>query len=332
MNFSRTEIPATELRSLCWDADTLVDWVGGRRYPLQGLAEEFNVGSGYRFNAAVGFGALGVSFEALGTKGILLRDNGQRRTGNYVPMSVDIIREIDRSYYHAEHYLFPVALFADAGGRTILAHCPRGYNVLDLEDVDGHCLTPRSQESAEDVFHTRLQASVDGRWLLSNGWVWHPWRVACVYDVARALEQPEYLSTTGEKVDLGDAWEGEVEAATFVGGRLVCATNEEQKAITVYDLDCRQHECFVELSEPAGTRMMALDDDHLVLFDGHPRILRLSTGAIVERWDDLEGGDGVHAPSVSLGACKPPFLATDPVGGRFALGWPERIVVVSRME
>jgi hypothetical protein len=241
MNFSRAEISATGLRSLSWDGDNLVDWVAGRRYSLQGPAEEFNVGSGYRFNAAIGFGSLGISFEALGTKGLLLRDNGQRSTGNYVPLSVDIIREIDRSYYHADDYPFPVTLFADASGRPILAHCPRGYNVLDLEDINGQNLTPRSEKSAEDVFHSRLQASVDGRWLLSNGWVWHPWRVICVYDVARALQEPGYLSTTGEKVELGDAWEGEVEAATFVGERLVCATNEEQRALALYDLGGRRH-------------------------------------------------------------------------------------------
>lgn len=329
MNFCRTEMPATRLRSLVWDGDTLVDWVGGHRYPLQGPAERFNVGSAYRFNAAVGFGSLGVSFEALGTKGVVLRDNGQRSVGNFVPMSVDVVREINRSYYHADHYLFPVTLFQHASERPILAHCPRGYNVLDLEDLDGNCLTPRSTEDATDVFHSRLQASVDGRWLLSNGWVWHPWRVACVYDVARALEQPTYLSTDGEKVDLGDAWDGEVEAATFVGDRLVCATSEEQRALALYDLNGRRHECLIELPEPPGTRIMALDNDYLVLFDGHPRVLRLSTGTIVERWDDLDSGGGVHVPYVSTEDVGPPCLATDPVRGRFALGWVERIVTVS---
>jgi hypothetical protein len=328
MNFSRVDLPASRLRSLAWDGDALVDWVAGGRYPLVGPAEQLNVGYSYRFDAAVGLGSWGVGFEALGTKGRLLRDNGQRREGNVVPLSVDIVREIDRSYYHAESYLFPVTLFHTAG-RTLLAHCPRGYNVLDLEELDGTCLTPRPIESATDVFHSRLEASLDGRWLLSNGWVWHPWRVACVYDVARALEQPAYLSTDGEKIDLGDAWEGEVEAATFVGNRLVCATSEEQRAVALYDLDARRHERFIELSEPAGTRLMALDDDHLVLFDGHPRVLRLSTGAIVHRWDELDAGNGVHAPSADMTEAAPPYLATDPARGRFALGWPERIAVIS---
>jgi hypothetical protein len=329
MDFKRGEIAATGLRSLVWDGDTLVDWVGGRRYPSSGPSEVFNAGSSYRFDSAVGLGPWGVRFEALGTKGVLLRDNGVRPTGNYIPMSVEHIREIDRSYYHADDYFFPVTLFNGPRGAPLLAHCPRGYNVLDLEDLDGKCLTPRPADTAEDVFHSRLQASVDGRWLLSNGWVWQPWRVACVYDVARALDEPAYLSTTGEDVYFGgEAWDAEIDAATFVGSRLVCATNEEQTALTVYDLDARRHEAIIKLPTPPGTRLMALGDDHVVLFDGHPRVVRLSSGSIVEQWDDVDGGRGVHMPSVSMQPPAPPYLATDPARGRFALGWPDRIVTV----
>jgi hypothetical protein len=153
--------------------------------------------------------------------------------------------------------------------------------------------------------------------------------VACIYDVTRALEQPDYLSTQGEEVDFGDTWDGEVDAATFIGERLVCATSEGKPSLTLYDLKARRHEHLIELSEPAGTRIMALDEDHLVLFDGHPRVVKLSTGAIVERWDDLDGGSGVHAPSVSMTRSAPPCLAMDPAQSRFALGWPERIVLVS---
>ena len=244
-------------------------------------------------------------------------------------MSVDVVREINRSYYHASDYLFPIALFNDVGGRPLLAHCPRGYNMIDLEDLDGNCLTPRLEEGAADVFHSRLEASVDGRWLLSNGWVWHPWRVVCVFDVARALEQPKYLSTDGEKVDLGDAWKGEVEAATFVGDRLICATNENKSTLGLYDLNARRLDHLIELSEPAGTRLMALENDYVVLFDGHPRVLQLSSGAIVEQWEDLNGGAGVDFPSVSMNRAEPPCLATDPLHGRFALGWPDRIVILS---
>jgi hypothetical protein len=329
MPVSRTNLAASRLRSLAWDGDTLVDWVGGARYRLDGTCEELNVGYAYRFDAAAGLGPWGVSFEACGTKGRLLRDNGRRASGKTVALSVDIIREIDRSYYHAEDYYYPVTIFRLAGGQRVVAHCPRGYNILDLEDLDGGCLTPRPVEGSADIFHARLEASLDGRWLLSNGWVWQPWRAVFVYDVAKALKQPAYLSTAGEALALGDAWEWEVEGATFVGHRIVCVTGEEKAALTIYDLDACRHERLIELAEPPGTRLMAVGDDHIVLFDGQPRLLRLSTGALVDRWDDLDGGRGIHQPSVSLQPQVPPWLATDPARGRFALGWPERIVVVS---
>ena len=48
-----------------------------------------------------------------------------------------------------------------------------------------------------------------------------------------ALEQPGYLSTEGENVDLGDAWEVEVEAATFEGDRLACVTGLPAQSLSV---------------------------------------------------------------------------------------------------
>jgi hypothetical protein len=136
MQFHRTTLSASQLRSLAWDGDALVDWVGGGKYFLDGVSEKLNVGSSYRFDAAVGLGPLGVSFEALGTKGVLLRDNGRRSSGNIVPLSVDIITEINRSCYLAQAYGYPVTLLRIPGGQPVLAHCPRGYNILDLEDLD----------------------------------------------------------------------------------------------------------------------------------------------------------------------------------------------------
>lgn len=151
---------------------------------------------------------------------------------------------------------------------------------------------------------------------------------------SRALAEPAYLSTSGEPLDLdyGDDLDWEVYGATFAGDRIVCAlTNEDRKQsrLAIYDLTAQRREALIELTEIAGTRLMALDDDHIMLFDGHPRLVRLSTGAIVERWDDLDGGGGVHQPSGAFESPQPPWLATDARHSRFALGWPDRIVVIS---
>jgi hypothetical protein len=334
MNIVRTTFPAFGLRSLAWDGDALVDWVAGGRYSLGGAYEGVNLGSSYRFDAAVGLGSWGVSFEAAGTKGRLLKDNGQRQSGAYHPMSVDVVREINRSYYHADDYLYPVTLFELPTGQTVLAHCPRGYNILDIEDLDGTCLTPRPIDGAADIFHSRLEASLDGRWLLSNGWVWHPWKIASVYDVARALAEPAYLSTWGEPLDLdfGENCDWEVYGATFADDRIICAlTNEDkhQSRLEIHDLIERRREASIELTELPGTRLMALDNDHIMLVDGHPRVMRLSTGTIVERWDDLDGGEGIQQPGGAFKSPQPPWLAADPGHRRCALGWPDRIVIIS---
>jgi hypothetical protein len=57
MNLLRTTFPVSGLRSLAWDGDALVDWLAGGRYSLDGAYESLNVGSSYRFDAAVGLGS-----------------------------------------------------------------------------------------------------------------------------------------------------------------------------------------------------------------------------------------------------------------------------------
>ena len=329
-SFHRIELPGSRLRSLAFDSDGLVDWVGGRRYRFDGTIEILDMGDLCRFDAAVGLGSCGVLFGALSTKGVLFRDNGKRPTEKRASLTVDIMREIDRSDYRAHNYWYPVALFDLYDGRRILAHCPRGYNVIDLEELDGKCLTPRSATGAEDVFHARLEASVDGRWLLSNGWIWQPMDVVCVYDLARAIADPAYLSTRGEPLHFGEDWDYEILGATFIDHRVICSGAEEGRyALGIYDLTARCHERTIKLAEPAGTRLMQIDHDHVVLFDGHPRVLQLSSGRIIERFEGLNGGPGIHQPSVRMAAPAPPWLATDAKTSRFALGEADRIVVVS---
>jgi hypothetical protein len=46
-----------------------------------------------------------------------------------------LIRELGRSYYHADAYRYPLALFTLPDGRTGLVHCPAAYNRLEIEDA-----------------------------------------------------------------------------------------------------------------------------------------------------------------------------------------------------
>lgn len=318
---SRHAVPP--LRSLAFVGDDLVDWLGGHRIDPSGHVTRFGTGHTYRFDDALGHGEVGVLFERLGTKALMVRANGVAASPQFVPLGIDIIRELDRSFYQAGAYAYPLALLTLPDGREAIAHCPRAYNRLDIELLDGELLTPRTIDDI-DVFHSRLQVSANGRWLLSNGWVWQPWNVALVYDVARALIEPEHLASEGLPLDLGDDWEWEVEGATVVGDRLVVACCSEQPAIGVLDLDpagagpIQIH----RLARAPGSVLMPWGDDRVLALEGTPRAISLNTGRIIAEWPALDAGPGLYQPSVTAQPPTPPWVAMDPIGGRFAIAAP----------
>jgi hypothetical protein len=208
----RTIIPIKsgyEARALCWHGDELIDWAGIIRYQLDGTSSGPEFIYAYPFDHAVSSasGEYAVLYQRLGTKGVILKGG-------------EVVREINRSFYHAHVYEYPVALFTLPDGREVIAHCPDRYNVIEIEEVEsGKRLTARSGDS-DDFFHSRLQVSPDSRYLLSAGWVWHPWDTIQLFDIVQALEAPESLdrNLSGDlmKVDIG-----EIHTAAFNGPDLI---------------------------------------------------------------------------------------------------------------
>jgi hypothetical protein len=315
-------------RSLCWSGDALIDWVsGGTRHHLDGSTQNSGVFFAYRFDGAVMSpdGRYAVLYEVLGTKGLLLREG-------------KVLRELHRSFYHADVYEYPIALYTFPSGRTILAHCPDEYCRLELEDAEtGERLTRRESQSP-DVFHSRLQFSPDGRYLLSAGWVWQPVDVACVYDVAHALEHPESLDGPG-LLKL-ENWGPEIHGATFGENDTLflhssdpfaddapshkTAQGGKAESLGVYSLT--EHRLLSEapLEEPAGT-LMAMGP-HLLDFYGHPKLIEPSTGRVLERWPEL--ATGTQSTSIIHHISRPPPIARDAAGRRFAVGTEKGIEVI----
>jgi hypothetical protein len=312
-------------RSLAFDGESLVDWITGHRYRFDGRREQFGVGVGWRFDAVVGSGAVHVVHERFGTKGSLRRGNGVLASPGCVPLGIDELREIDRSYYFAATFRYPVALLRLPDGREAIAHCPRRYNTLELELLDGTPLTARGGEGC-DVFHSRLAASRDGRWLLSLGWIWHPLQVLVVYDVERALREPAYLSSMGQDLAGGLSAQEQIVGATFCGDQVVIAWADAR--LSVFDPRAERLLATFALPRPAGTVLMAVGTEHVVALDGTPRVLSLRTGDCVLELNDVTGGVAEHQPAVSLDQLPLPALALDPDHGRFAVGDGERITVV----
>lgn len=160
MEYRKFEIAVkAPVRSLCWNGDSLIDWAGGNRiFELDGKVSHPSVSWAYRFDAAVQSpsGHVAVIYERLGTKAILL-DRGK------------CIRELNRSFYHAHVYEYPIVLFEHPDGRELIAHCPEDYNQLEIEEVaTGKRLTESSSRKPADFFHSRLQVSLDQTRLLTR--------------------------------------------------------------------------------------------------------------------------------------------------------------------
>jgi hypothetical protein len=317
---SRLEIPTQwkGLHSLCWCGDDLVDYAGGLvRYHLDGTQENSRCSYSYRFDRAVGSpdGEYAVLHELLGTKGLILKNDS-------------VVREINRSFYHADDYEYPIALFKWVDGRTVIAHCPDEYCRLEIEDIEtGEKMVSRTSKSV-DFFHSRLQVSPKSSYLLSAGWIWHPFDAVLVYEIAAAVQRPEILDE-GWKDFTGDAPE-EVSTATFLDdSRIILAgqddtTDESIPTMAVYDLKSKTMSPKIKLQEPLGT-FMALGD-YLVGFFEHPKLIDIRTGQIVQKWTDIESGN--QHGSILRGAAIPPQIALDPQNKRFAVGTKEKIIVV----
>jgi hypothetical protein len=64
-----------------------------------------------------------------------------------------------------------------------LVHCPISYPQLDFEGVEtGEIVTNINSRKPSDIFHSRLEVSASGNYLMSKGWVWHPVDIVSVID------------------------------------------------------------------------------------------------------------------------------------------------------
>lgn len=304
-----------------WDEDVLVDWVaGGARYGLDGELGESRVCYAHGFDAAVSLAGTGYSviYTRLDSKGLVLKDGR-------------VVREINRSFYQADVYEYPIALFRLASGRPVLAHCPSEYCRLDIEDLaTGEVLTNSSDRKPSDIFHSRLAASPDGRFLLSAGWAWHPVDCVSVYDVEAVLADPTGLDGPGV---CPQAFAEESSATYFPDGRLALALHgsiESGKAIPLGEMRIcdagRPDSPYLVLPTGRLGTVAAIGDAHLLALYGHPRLIELRSGNEVLSWPHLRSG--TQTSSIMMMDPEVPPMAVDSSRRRFAIADAEGIVVV----
>src|SRR5262249_29180445 len=101
-----------------------------------------------------------------------------------------------------------------------------------------------------------------------------------------------------------------------------------QRGLAIYDL--ATHTCFraFQLREPAGT-ILAVGTRHVLSLYRHPKLIDLSTGEVLHTWTELCSGrqDGSIVWGLKDDA-KPPPMAFDPAGKRFAITNGDTLTVI----
>lgn len=329
---SRVELSAPGARSLVWHDGVLVDVAAGwLSYPLDGSRPVRQyAGYGPGFDAAVVAPTADVValVASTGTKALLLEPGGR------------IIRELNRGFYHAEAYRYPLAMFTLPDGRTGLVHCPEEYNRLDIEVArTGERLTAGQDREPGDFFHSRLAVSADGRLLLSAGWAWHPLSLTEIYDLSRALEQPCVLDVVFPR---GDPWTEasgvtEISGACFAGRDMVIGTCAEEpdtdepgrlgpSMIARWSVEEQKFTWIQQLAQTAGD-LLPVGNSMLALYQC-PRLYDAGTGELQAEWADLDTGQADSSIVWDKAFSGPARIAIDEPGQRFAVTDGEKITVI----
>ncbi len=276
----RQTIKDTYIGTLDWYDGKVVDWnSAGKAYSLEGTETQLHK---YHFgfvcdgSISSSCGRYALIYQKLGTKGLLLKDG-------------ELLREINRSYYQSEVYEFP-AVFWDYKGRTYLVHCPKEYCRIDIEDVEtGILITDTEERAPVDVFHSRFEVSPDNKYLLSKGWVWHPWDVVEAFD----LEQGFHDATLLDKGKQAELDAGELQAATFLNdSKVILLESNEidydhtantihvENKLCVWNLETNKIEHSVEADGPIGN-LFPIDNERCWDVYEYPKIIDLKTGKIL---------------------------------------------------
>ncbi|MBC9909982.1 hypothetical protein [Chitinophaga varians] len=276
------------VKTISWRGKDLVDWALGIKIHGEGEWPAQQITYAYNFDTAItsADGQYALIFTKQGTKGLLLK-NGK------------MLREINRSYYQAEVYEYPAVFFVAPNGRTYLAHCPQAYCQLDFEDVEtGEVISRVEGREPQDYFYSRLEVSADNKWLISKGWVWHPWDMVAAFNIEACIQNPLLLDNAMKNPDVN----AEVGVAGFISnhevligaigdGELMDEEAENAEALqpgqlVVWDLETN------ELSAPVTVKgifgnIFPIDDTYTWDLAGCPRIINYRTGEVTDQLDEF---------------------------------------------
>jgi len=313
----RQTLQVNGLQTLGWLGDKIIDWArGGQTISLDGEQEALGA---YYF--AYGFDSVIISscgvyaflYKRLGTKGLLLK-NGEE------------LREVNRPFYQSEEYEYPAAFITLAGGRTLLAHCPKEYCRLDFEDVEtGELLTNSSDRKPADFFHSRLELSLDNRTLLSKGWHWHPWSAVYAFNIEACLANPALLDNGASVPGIGS----EINTAGFIDHEQVLVGSSVGEPfddinnsvpplhLAIWNTRTNEVSKAVKVQGEFGN-VFPIDERYAWDLYKYPKVIDLNTGEILAKIEDIPTGLQ-DSSIIGYLAGELPLMAFNPLSKQLAI-------------
>jgi hypothetical protein len=103
-----------------------------------------------------------------------------------------------------------ILLYTNLGTKGLLLRSP---NELIREVIEtGEIVTMHQDRKPQDFFHSRLEVSPEGRYLISKGWVWHPIDMITFYTIEDCLKNPllldecVHIKTQDEEANEKEFW------------------------------------------------------------------------------------------------------------------------------
>jgi hypothetical protein len=316
-------VECPDMSALAWDDRDLIDVPSGRTIGFDGTVSSRSFLTPYPFDRALctrsGDTLWTLAYENRGTKAVLFKNRQEHR-------------ELNRSYYFAKAYDYPIALGHLSIGRAVIVHCPNAFNVIECEDAEsGEILWTRKTDGME--FHSRLSISPNGGVLLSAGWFWHPFGGAWLCSLADDSGKPD--------TEVHFSFGAEIDSAAFLDDDHVVVSstgevvNEEipnsglgPMQLGVWSISNSKWVCTVPISATTGTRMPWRD--WVISFYEHPKAIELATGKVAHVWDHIYSGRQIG--SIEQGTPPPPRMALNPSKGMFALREDKTVHIVSLHE
>ncbi|MDN3583672.1 hypothetical protein [Mucilaginibacter flavus] len=281
-------LTANYIKTISWVNDIIVDWASaGTQYTMDGKTRQLYVNSysALDFTGAISShdGKYAFVYQKLGTKGLLIKNGG-------------LLREINRSYYYASTYEYPAA-FATIDDITYLIHCPKEYCRLDFENVEtGEIVSDVPDRAPEDFFHSRLEISPNGAYLLNKGWHWHPREAIYAYNIKNCIENPLLL----DGCDIYPDIDTEVNTAGFISNDIVIIGSGEEsfdeenvvfppKHIAAWNIKDRTVSTPVKVNEDFGN-LFAINDELAWDTFSYPKIINVKTGEIIDKNEAINSG------------------------------------------